>query len=436
MSDPATIEKQAASESSIRDLVRQDQRSLSHLLEVRRLAFSDQGNYETLKVLALEEVGLRQGICKWILGRYEEAEAVLLEFQNEPGVRALRAMTATGLGKPERALEIVPDPSTSEEMQARVQALSRIYHSDQKARDELGALAKSPGLLEGTSWVPFLHGLEAEHGLRNDQAIAHYVQAHEMDATNVDCSFRLARLLDLKGNDEEAIELYEDILSRSSANTSVLGNLGILYEDQESWRRAERCFQSILLANPTDKRALLFLDDVEASMHMLYDEDLEKREDKRNAILRTPVTDFELSVRSRNCLAKMGIRTLGDLVRKTEAELLSYKNFGETSLMEIQEILNSKNLRLGMDHDELLSDSVGQQRTPVNVDMSDPRNRPIAELDLSVRSRRVIEMFKLRTIGDLAMKTEAELMACPNFGQTSLNEIKSKLDGFGLSLKG
>ena len=38
----------------------------------------------------------------------------------------------------------------------------------------------------------------------------------------------------------------------------------------------------------------------------------ERREDKRNAILRTPVTDFELSVRSRNCLAKMGIRTLGE----------------------------------------------------------------------------------------------------------------------------
>ena len=89
-----------------------------------------------------------------------------------------------------------------------------------------------------------------------------------------------------------------------------------------------------------------------------------------------------------------------------------------------------------MDPDELMSESLGEPREATSLDMSDPRNRPIAELDLSVRSRRVIEMFKLRNIGDLAQKTEAELMACPNFGQTSLNEIKSKLDAFGLSLKG
>ena len=45
-------------------------------------------------------------------------------------------------------------------------------------------------------------------------------------------------------------------------------------------------------------------------------------------------------------------------------------------------------------------------------------------------------MLKLRTIGDLSSNTEAELLACPNFGQTSLNEIKTKLDEFGLSLRG
>ena len=39
-------------------------------------------------------------------------------------------------------------------------------------------------------------------------------------------------------------------------------------------------------------------------------------------------------------------------------------------------------------------------------------------------------------VGDMVNKTEAELLACPNFGQTSLNEIKTKLDEFGLSLRG
>ena len=66
----------------------------------------------------------------------------------------------------------------------------------------------------------------------------------------------------------------------------------------------------------------------------------------------------------------------------------------------------------------------------------DPQRRPVTELDLSVRSRRIVDLLKVRTIGDLAAKTEAELLACPNFGQTSLNEIKTKLDEFGMSLRG
>ena len=64
-------------------------------------------------------------------------------------------------------------------------------------------------------------------------------------------------------------------------------------------------------------------------------------------VLSIPVTDFELSVRSRNCLQKMGIMTLGDLCRCTEQELLASKNFGETSLVEIKEMLATKGLRLG-----------------------------------------------------------------------------------------
>ncbi len=79
---------------------------------------------------------------------------------------------------------------------------------------------------------------------------------------------------------------------------------------------------------------------------MYYDED-DRRGDRRNAVLDIPITDFELSVRSRNCLKKMNIRTLGDLLSTTEQELLRYKNFGETSLNEIKALLAQKGLRLG-----------------------------------------------------------------------------------------
>jgi len=80
---------------------------------------------------------------------------------------------------------------------------------------------------------------------------------------------------------------------------------------------------------------------------MYYDEDAQKKRDRMSQVLGIPVTDFELSVRSRNCLQKMGVMTLGDLCRTTEQELLGSKNFGETSLTEIKDMLASKGLKLG-----------------------------------------------------------------------------------------
>jgi DNA-directed RNA polymerase subunit alpha len=64
------------------------------------------------------------------------------------------------------------------------------------------------------------------------------------------------------------------------------------------------------------------------------------------------VDELELSVRSYNCLKNAGIRTIGELVQKSEAEMLKTKNFGRKSLNEIKDILTSMNLGLGMKIDE------------------------------------------------------------------------------------
>src|SRR5204862_2061084 len=111
--------------------------------------------------------------------------------------------------------------------------------------------------------------------------------------------------------------------------------------------RAQQCYQRILDSFPNHTRARLFFKDVQASRNMFYDEDAQRRRDRLSQVLGIPVTDFELSVRSRNCLQKMGVMTLGDLARTSEAELLASKNFGETSLVEIREMLHSKGLELG-----------------------------------------------------------------------------------------
>lgn len=74
-------------------------------------------------------------------------------------------------------------------------------------------------------------------------------------------------------------------------------------------------------------------------------------------ILITPVDELELSVRSHNCLRAADIKTLGDLVRKDEAELLRFRNFGRKSLAELTAIVEANNLTFGMDVDKYLKDS-------------------------------------------------------------------------------
>jgi DNA-directed RNA polymerase subunit alpha len=72
------------------------------------------------------------------------------------------------------------------------------------------------------------------------------------------------------------------------------------------------------------------------------------RETPVNENLYRPVEDLELSVRSANCLQNADIRYLGELVQKTEQEMLKTKNFGRKSLNEIKEILHEMGLGLGM----------------------------------------------------------------------------------------
>jgi len=73
-----------------------------------------------------------------------------------------------------------------------------------------------------------------------------------------------------------------------------------------------------------------------------------KDEPKWNENLFRSVDELELSVRSANCLQNANIKTIGDLVQKSEAEMLKTKNFGRKSLKEIKEILAEMGLSLGM----------------------------------------------------------------------------------------
>jgi DNA-directed RNA polymerase subunit alpha len=86
------------------------------------------------------------------------------------------------------------------------------------------------------------------------------------------------------------------------------------------------------------------------------EEILPEKEDEQenvNKVLLRSVEDLELSVRSANCLKNAGINTIGELVKKTEAEMLKTKNFGRKSLSEIKDILNEYGFTFGMDIDSV-----------------------------------------------------------------------------------
>ncbi|MBL8179616.1 MAG: DNA-directed RNA polymerase subunit alpha [Bryobacterales bacterium] len=81
------------------------------------------------------------------------------------------------------------------------------------------------------------------------------------------------------------------------------------------------------------------------------EEPAERAAGQMNEVLNRSVEELELSVRSYNCLKNANIGTIGDLVQKTEAEMLRTKNFGRKSLNEIKEILQSLGLSFGMKFD-------------------------------------------------------------------------------------
>jgi DNA-directed RNA polymerase subunit alpha len=266
-------------------------------------------------------------------------------------------------------------------------------------------------------------------------AIAEYRRAVANDP-NSHTFFHLAYQLDLIGEEEEAIAMYERACEFPPAPVNALMNLAVLYEDRGDYPRAERCLRQILETNPTHPRARLFMKDVQASREMVLDDDTDREKVKRNALLDVPVTDFELSVRARTCLKKMNIRTLGDLLRTTEAELLGYKNFGESSLVEIKQMLSTKGLRLGQG----VEDAHRAARRRILDQLKGSGNeavlaKAVGELNLSVRARKALQLLSINSLGDLISRTEAELMGVKNFGATSLTEVKEKLSEYGLKLR-
>jgi len=131
------------------------------------------------------------------------------------------------------------------------------------------------------------------------EAAANYEIAIELDPAHQPALFYLAYACDLRGDDEAAIDYYKQVTKTAPVYINAILNLAVLYEDAGQCEKAMDCVELVLKSHPNHAKARLFAKDVESSMVMVYDEEKEKRRDRQSRILRIPISDFELSVRSR-----------------------------------------------------------------------------------------------------------------------------------------
>lgn len=283
----------------------------------------------------------------------------------------------------------------------------------------------------------FTAGRSSEDEGNRISAIEAYEAAFAADPDDAEICFRLAYNLDLVGEEDEAVHLYEQCVQRPNPSLNALLNLAVLYEDRGQHAKAERCIRQVLATDPNHPRARLYIKDVLGSETMMVEEEVEGPTKKYAAHVDTPVTDFDLTVRTRNALRKMNIRTLDDLLKITEAELRASRNLTEASIEEVRSMLAQRSLRLGQaleQHSAARQAAYDEIKTATGSDDAS-LNANVNELQLSVRARKALTLLNIQTIGDLCMRTEAELMGVKNFGSTSLTEIKNKLTEMGLGLR-
>lgn len=381
---------------------------------------------------------LKIGIARYMLSRFGDALEALAEATDNKDRHYFQALCYKNLRRYDKAAEEIErarsggwDALEVDTQMVEILALSGQFDAAAKT------LGKIQNKLGQTAEFFYLRGLIEELQGRHEEATASYISARQQDPNHAAATFRLAYHYDLYGDEQQAVDLYRECLSHPPIHANALMNLAVLYEDAGKYDQAITCLRKVLSNNPNHPRARLFLKDCEDSQVMYFDEDRAKRMARRNAVLDIPVTDFELSVRARNCLKKMNIRTLGDLVRTSEAELLAYKNFGETSLKEIKDMLSAKGLRLGqpLDDESPMAKPEAVARPAAPAANEGVLATPLSQIDFSIRARKAMEALKVNTIGELASKSEADLLACRNFGQTSLNEIRQRLAEYGLTLR-
>jgi len=380
-----------------------------------------------------DKAGLDLAVAKWMLGRYSEAVDTFSEVRWTPFTYYVVGLCYKQQGAYRQAEELLSRANERQDTNKQIAFLLAQMQSVQGNTEAAAQTLQAANAPESADSV-FTQGMVAEMAGEYEEARACFEKAIELDPQHIESIFRLAYNYDIGGDDEMAMAYYLRCLKIEPAHSGVLMNLGLLHEDQGRYQEAMRLFERVLVNEPNNARAKLYWRDAKAGLSMYYDEEKERKLDKRNRVLETPITDFELSVRSRNCLDLMGISTLGDLIRVTEAELLSYNNFGETSLNEIKTLLASKGLRLGQGLEE-----PKEPQEPVEDEKPEKIREmlasPVNSLSLDRETIVKLKCLGIDTLGELTHHGSDYLVTMGAFSSSAAKNLAKQLAERDLSLK-
>ena len=295
-------------------LVGAERPTLAQVRVLRRVAVQDVE--ERAKLSALLADGLpgvkdkmRTAALAFALGKFSDAEE-LADPKDAYG-QALLGLINAELGEyADAKAALLTAAKTLPEAKTELVRVLIDAGEDDAAEKAHGAITDGPD-------KDFLNGRILEFRGQIEASIKAYEIALEADPAHIEAAFKLGVLLDRIGDDELAAEHYLTCADTYPPYLPAVTNLGILYEERGESNAAVECFRQVLAYNPRDRRSLTLLRDAKSSRSMYYDEREERERERMEKIMRTSVNDFELSVRSRNCLAKMNIFTLGDLLRIT-----------------------------------------------------------------------------------------------------------------------
>lgn len=439
----SVLEKEEVAIEDLVELMTKVHSSIENRKELEKV-YGNFGSIEQ-KLSSENRAAIRRGVIQYMLGDTEGAAKALEAARTSRERDFFLALALRDLRTTEKAIEILDKLHDADKTSLPV--FTALVEARIAIGDVAGAAAligKIPKALDGKTETTYLQAYVADFQGRYQEADALYKKVLDAEPEHPKALFRLAYNYDLRGDDEESQKLYDRLRKVRPPFVNGTLNLGILYEDRGEYQKALECYQNVLDAFPNHQRAQLYAKDAVASLNMYYNEEAKKREHRWSQVLSTPLTDFQLSVRVRKALEKLAIRSLGDLVKKSEEELMGCKNFGETSLRELRELLAAKGLAFatpGADQAAKrfkapAAGGAAASAAPIAAPIAKEEvyKKPLNDYEWSARAKKAFERLEIHTFGELASKTENDLLACKNFGVTSLNEVKDQLRKLGLNL--